>query len=93
MVDLKGVDTPAAEREPAMQLCSVKMRQPRLEELHELALLFGCSRSDVIRYCVSVGVPELRRMLEDCEPADLSTGATQNHPPAWCGGRPGAAVC
>ena len=67
-VDLRGVDTPTAEREPAMSLCSVKMRQRRIEELNELALLFGCSRADVIRYCVCVGIPQLRQVLGDREP-------------------------
>ena len=67
-VDLRGVDTPTAEREPAMSLCSVKMRQRRIEELNELAGLFNCRRSDIVRYCISVGIPQLRQVLEDREP-------------------------
>ena len=68
MMDIKRMDTPAREREPAMPPVSIKMRRQRIEELRELALLFGCSRADVIRFCVSVGIPELRRMLADREP-------------------------
>ena len=68
MMNLRGMDTPTAEREPAMPPFSIKMRRARIQELRELALLFGCSRADVIRYCVSVGIPKLRRVLEDCEP-------------------------
>ena len=68
MMNLKGLDTPAAEREPAMPLFSLKLRQRRLEELQELAGLFNCNRSDILRYCVAVGIPQLRQMLEDSEP-------------------------
>lgn len=68
MMNLRGMDTPAAEREPAMPLCSVKMRSQRIEELQELAGLFNCNRSDILRYCVAVGIPQLRQMLEDSEP-------------------------
>ena len=68
MMNLRGVDTPAAEREPAMPPFSIKMRRARIDELQELSLLFGCSRADVIRYCVSVGIPRLRQVLEDREP-------------------------
>ena len=48
-----------------MPLCSVKMRQQRIEELTGL---FRCSRADVARFCVSVGIPDLRRVLEHREP-------------------------
>ena len=65
-MDLRGVDTPA--REPAMPIFSIKMRRQRIEELQELALLFSCSRADILRYCVGVGIPLLRKMLEDREP-------------------------
>ena len=68
MMNLRGMDTPAAERESAMPLCSVKMRSQRIEELQELAGLFNCNRSDILRYCVAVGIPQLRQMLEDSEP-------------------------
>ena len=68
MMNLKGLDTPAAEREPAMPLFSVKMRSQRIEELQELAGLYSCTRSDILRYCVAVGIPTLRRMLQDSEP-------------------------
>ena len=68
MMDLRGMDTPSRTREPAMPPVSIKMRRQRIEELRELALLFGCSRADVIRYCVSVGIPKLRQVLENREP-------------------------
>ena len=68
MMDLKHIDTPARTREPAMPPFSLKLRKQRIDELDELAGLFSCSRSDVIRYCVSVGIPQLRQMLDDREP-------------------------
>ena len=75
MMDLKGLDTPAGEREPAMPVFSLKLRSARIEELNELAGLFSCSRADVIRYCVSVGIPLLRQILED-----LSVGGQTDAP-------------
>lgn len=65
MMNLRGVDTPAVERPPAMKPFSIKLRSQRIDELDELAGRFGCSRADVLRYCVAVGIPKLRRMLED----------------------------
>ena len=68
MMDLKHIDTPARTREPAMPPFSLKLRKQRIDELNELSILFGCSRADVIRYCVSVGIPKLRQVLENREP-------------------------
>ena len=66
MMDLRGVDTPA--REPAMPIFSIKLRPARIEELNELAELYNCNRADIVRYCICVGIPQLRRMLEGQEP-------------------------
>ena len=51
-----------------MPLCSVTMRRQRIEELQELAGRYSGSGADIIRYCVSVGIPKLRQILEECEP-------------------------
>ena len=64
-MNLRGMDTPA--REPAMPIFSIKLRPARIEELNELAELYNCTRSDILRYCVSVGIPQLRQILEDSE--------------------------